>query len=92
MDIPTKRPANADETLTVSEIAVVIAASILVFATTVLRYIGRWVLQKRLDAGKGRSGDKIWGLDDCKSIICQVPEMVRSSMSNTGQCSIYLLF
>jgi hypothetical protein len=82
MDIPTERPANADETLTVSEIAVVIAASVLVFATTVLRYMGRWVLQKRLDAGKGRSGDKIWGLDDCKSVIWQDPQMTRSSIPN----------
>ncbi|CAO2652677.1 Nn.00g009600.m01.CDS01 [Neocucurbitaria sp. VM-36] len=69
MDIPTERPADADETQTASEIAVLAAASVLVFVTTVLRYLGRWVLQKRLEAGKGRSGDRIWGLDDLFNVL-----------------------
>jgi hypothetical protein len=87
MNIPTERPANANETLTASETAVLIAASILVFATTILRYTGRWVLQKRLEAGKGRNGEKILGLDDRKSIVSQDPQTVPPLMSNWRQCS-----
>ncbi|CBX99796.1 hypothetical protein IAQ61_002971 [Plenodomus lingam] len=69
MDIPTERPANADETLKTSEIAVLVASSILVFFTTILRYLGRWVLQQRLEAGKGRKGERIWGMDDFFNIL-----------------------
>ncbi|KAH9862408.1 hypothetical protein J1614_011063 [Plenodomus biglobosus] len=69
MDIPTERPANADENLTTSVIAILVAGSTLVLVTTILRYLGRWVLQKRLEAGKGRSGDKIWGMDDFFNVL-----------------------
>lgn len=94
MDIPTERPANADETQTGSEIAVLAAASVLVFVTSVLRYMGRWILQKRLKAGKGRSGDQIWGLDDCKSMISPGPRvtfpqyLTRDSVQHAGRSGL----
>ncbi|KAI8943870.1 hypothetical protein NX059_001841 [Plenodomus lindquistii] len=69
MDIPTERPADADETLKSPAIAVLIAGSIVVLLTTILRYTGRFVLQQRMKAGKGRSGDRIWGLDDLFNVL-----------------------
>lgn len=61
---PTERPEHADDNLTVSEIGVCVGAAVLVTFTIVLRYIGRWILQQRMNAGKGRRGERIWGLDD----------------------------
>jgi hypothetical protein len=82
IEIPTARPADADDTEITSEIAIMVSASILVFVTTILRYLGRWVLRSRLHAGKGRIGDKIWGWDDCKSIISQGPQTAPFFVSN----------
>jgi hypothetical protein len=68
MERPTARPADASDALTVSEIGVCVGGSVLVMITVILRYIGRWILQQRLNAGKGKRGERIWGLDDRKCI------------------------
>jgi hypothetical protein len=65
MDIPTERPANADETLLASEIAVNTTASIVVLAAILLRLFGRWILMQRVAAGKGGK-NTAFGLDDGK--------------------------
>ena len=66
MEIPTERPAHADDTVTASEIGVCVGGTILVTITVILRYTGRWILQQRMDAGKGKRGERIWGVDDRK--------------------------
>ncbi|KAF2015782.1 hypothetical protein BU24DRAFT_480485 [Aaosphaeria arxii CBS 175.79] len=68
MEIPTERPANADETETVSEMAVTTAAGALVAVVVVLRYTGRWVLRKRVKQGKG-SKEAVYGLDDLFNVL-----------------------
>ena len=65
--IPPKPPANANETTTASELGVCAGGSILVVITVMLRYMGRWILQKRMNEGRGKQGDRIWGTDDCRS-------------------------
>ena len=65
MDIPTERPANADETLTESELAVTSTAIVVVVFSVILRFLGRWVLQKRVDSGKA-NGAQVLGMDDSK--------------------------
>ena len=60
------RPADADESMKVSELGVCVGGSVLVIITVILRYIGRWILQTRMNKGRGKRGEKIWGLDDCK--------------------------
>jgi hypothetical protein len=66
MEVPQLPPVNANDTKTTSEIAVAVAATLLVAVTVFLRYLGRWVLQKRVEAGKARSGQTVYGLDDGK--------------------------
>jgi hypothetical protein len=63
MDIPTKRPANADETQRLSEKAITGTACGLVAIVVILRYLGRWTLKRRIDLGKGKM-EKVYGLDD----------------------------
>jgi cytochrome oxidase assembly protein ShyY1 len=63
MDIPTERPADADETQTSSEIAINITACVLVALVVFLRYLGRWALKRRMDTGKGKQ-ERVYGLDD----------------------------
>ena len=65
--IPTKLPANANETMKASELGVCVGGSILVVITVMLRYIGRWILQRRMNEGRGKQGERIWGTDDCRS-------------------------
>ncbi|PSN69123.1 hypothetical protein BS50DRAFT_521432, partial [Corynespora cassiicola Philippines] len=68
MDIPTERPANADETLTESELAVTSTAIVVVVFSVILRFLGRWVLQKRVDSGKA-NGAQVLGMDDIFHIL-----------------------
>ena len=72
MDIPTTRPADADETQTSSELAITITASVLVAIVEVLRYLGRWVLKRRVDMGKGKR-EGVYGMDDSKSSFRSLP-------------------
>ncbi|KAK7184162.1 integral membrane protein [Paraphaeosphaeria sporulosa] len=69
MDRPPERPAHANENLTVSEIGVCVGSIVLVTITIILRYTGRWILQQRMNAGKGRRGERIWGLDDLFNVL-----------------------
>ncbi|KAF2441169.1 hypothetical protein P171DRAFT_366918 [Karstenula rhodostoma CBS 690.94] len=69
MERPTERPAHAKDTLTVSEVGVCAGGIILVTITVILRYTGRWILQRRMNAGKGRRGEGIWGLDDLFNVL-----------------------
>ncbi|KAF2683323.1 hypothetical protein K458DRAFT_452824 [Lentithecium fluviatile CBS 122367] len=69
MDIQQQGPANTDKTLTTSCIAVTTAACVLVVISTILRYLGRWVLQKRQEIGKGRDSGRVYGLDDVFNIL-----------------------
>ncbi|KAF1971184.1 hypothetical protein BU23DRAFT_471645 [Bimuria novae-zelandiae CBS 107.79] len=68
-DIRTERPANADDTMRASELGVCIGGSILVVITVVLRYTGRCILQKRMNEGRGKRGERIWGLDDLFNVL-----------------------
>lgn len=60
------RPADAGETETVPEIAVTTSATVLVTISVFLRYLGRWVLKKRVQAEREGGGDLVYGLDDGK--------------------------
>lgn len=64
MDIPKERPQNADETEITAEIAVTASATVLVSISVFLRYLGRWVLKKRVKTDKVRKGSPVYGLDD----------------------------
>ena len=66
MDIPTERPQNADETEITAEIAVTASATVLVSISVFLRYLGRYVLKKRVKTDKVRKGSPVYGLDDGK--------------------------
>ncbi|ORY12072.1 hypothetical protein BCR34DRAFT_564185 [Clohesyomyces aquaticus] len=68
MNVPTELPANANETQTVSARAVNGACCALVATTVLLRYLGRWSLQRRVAIGKGK-GQQIFGLDDLFNIL-----------------------
>jgi hypothetical protein len=81
MEVPKERPANADNTLTASCIAVTVSACVLVLISVFLRYLGRWVLQKRQDIGKGRTKGRVYGLDDGEwsffsSLVLNVADVV----------------
>lgn len=62
------RTANDNETMTASEIGVCAAGSVLVVVTVVLRHMGRLILQRRMNEGRGKRGERIWGLDDGKKL------------------------
>ncbi|KAF2658322.1 hypothetical protein K491DRAFT_276322 [Lophiostoma macrostomum CBS 122681] len=68
MDIPTERPANADEKQTSSEMAITITACVLVAIVVFLRYLGRWVLKRRIDTGKGKR-ERVYGMDDIFNVL-----------------------
>ncbi|PVH95495.1 hypothetical protein DM02DRAFT_645316 [Periconia macrospinosa] len=70
--MPQQRPADANDTETLSEIAVTTSATVLVTISVFLRYLGRWVLQKRVQADRGGSGDAVYGLDDVFNIMAVV--------------------
>ncbi|KAL1595728.1 hypothetical protein SLS60_009417 [Paraconiothyrium brasiliense] len=72
MERSNERPSHANDTLTASEVGVCAGGIILVTVSVILRYAGRWILQKRMNAGKGKRGERIWGLDDRK-----VPEKAK---------------
>ena len=63
-EIRAVRTADDNENITASEIGVCAAGSILVLITVVLRYTGRLVLQRRMNEGRSKRGERIWGLDD----------------------------
>ncbi|KAF1996049.1 hypothetical protein P154DRAFT_609589 [Amniculicola lignicola CBS 123094] len=68
MDMPTELPANANETQTSSARAINAACCALVAITVVLRYLGRWVLGRRVAAGKGRTKE-VYGMDDLFNVL-----------------------
>lgn len=63
MEVPTERPANAAETQTLSSEAITGTACGLVVVVVILRYLGRWILKRRIDLGKGKI-ERVYGLDD----------------------------
>ena len=63
MEIPKELPANAGDTQTERSKAVTAAGIALVSITVILRYLGRWCLKQRMDAGKGRL-ERVFGMDD----------------------------
>lgn len=65
MDIPTTRPADADDRQQSTCRAITIASCVLVGVVVVLRYLGRWTLKRRMDMGKGKQ-DMVYGMDDSK--------------------------
>ncbi|KAJ4344584.1 uncharacterized protein N0V89_012328 [Didymosphaeria variabile] len=69
MEMPAERPSHANDTLTASEVGVCVGGIILVTISVILRYVGRWILQKRMNAGKGKRGERIWGLDDLFNVL-----------------------
>ena len=56
-------PANASETQTRASRAIAVTGCFLVVVTVVLRYLGRWCLKQRMDAGTGKA-ERIYGMDD----------------------------
>ena len=70
MEIPTELPANAGETQTYSERAITASGCALVGITVILRYLGRWCLKRRMDAGKGK-GERVYGMDDGTPTLSQ---------------------
>jgi len=81
MIIPKERPANADNTLTASCIAVTVSACILVIFSVILRYLGRWVLQKRQEVRKRSTMGRIYGLDDGEWITSSATTNVANVVS-----------
>jgi hypothetical protein len=87
MHTEISRSANSDDTLTASCIAVTVSACILVVVSVCLRYLGRWVLQKRQASGKGRGIGRIYGLDDGE-LSCLWQQCGTASYSDSVQHTI----
>jgi len=56
-------PANAGETQTRASRAIAVTGCALVAISVVLRYLGRWCLKQRMDAGTGKA-ERVYGMDD----------------------------
>ncbi|KAJ4301085.1 hypothetical protein N0V90_003175 [Kalmusia sp. IMI 367209] len=69
MGTPTEHTPNTRDNMKASEIGVCVGASVLVVITVILRYTGRWILQKRMNDGRGKRGERIWGLDDLFNVM-----------------------
>jgi hypothetical protein len=63
MEVPKQLPHIEVETRAPASRAIAATGCALVAVTVVLRYFGRWCLQRRIDAGLGQEVG-IYGMDD----------------------------
>lgn len=63
MNMLNELPSNASETQTSSARAITMSACLVVSIAVFLRYLGRWALQRHVNAQPGKR-ESVYGLDD----------------------------